>query len=62
VADDGRTFTRDPDFRLAGLVVRIAAMLPVPAQAERVGGIRTVRASIESVDAAPIVRLEAIDL
>ena len=61
VADDRRAFARDPDLRLPGLVVRIASMLPVPAKPERVGGVGAVRASIKRIDAATVVRLEAID-
>jgi hypothetical protein len=61
VTDDRRSFARDPDFRLSGLVVRIASMLPVPAQAERIGGVCAMRSAVKSIDAATIVRLEAVN-
>ena len=61
MTDHGRAFARDPDFRLPALVVRIAAMPPVPSQAERVGGIGPMRSSVKGIYAATIVRLEAIN-
>jgi len=62
VPDDRRAFPRDPDLRLARLVVRVTAMLPVPTQAQGVGGIGAVRAAIQRIDAAPVVGAETIDL
>ncbi len=61
MTDDRRSLARDPDFRLAGLVVRIAAVLPVPAEPDGAGRIGAVRAAVQAIDAATIVRLEAID-
>jgi hypothetical protein len=37
-------------------------MLPVPAQARRIGGVGAVRAAVEQVNPATIVWAEAIDL
>ena len=62
VADDRRSLARNPDLRLSGLVVRITTMLPVPPQAEGVGGIRAVRAAIQRIKATLIVGFEAVDL
>ena len=62
VADDGRPFARDPDIRLAGGVVGIAAMLPVPAEAMRFGRVGALRPSIQRLDAAAVFGLVAIDL
>ena len=62
LADDGRALARDPDARLPGRVVRVAAMLPVPSKTDRLGGVGAVRASIERVDATAIVRTEAVDV
>jgi len=61
MTDDRRPFARNPDFRLSGGVVRIAAVLPVPAETRRVGGVGAVRTAAQGIYAATIVRLETID-
>jgi len=59
--DNRRPFTRDPDLRLPALVVRIAPMLPVPPEAQRVGRVGAVRSSVKGIYAATIVGLESIN-
>ena len=55
LADDGRAFARDPDLGLAAGVVRVAAVLPLPAQPARVGGVVAEHAPVEGIDRAPVV-------
>ena len=62
LADDGRSFARDPDPRLAGAVVGVAAMLPVPSKTVGFSGVRSVRTAIQRIDAAAVVGFEAIDV
>ena len=52
--DHGRPFAHDRVERFAGLVRGIAPR-PVPAQANRVGGLGAERASIQLLDAPPVV-------
>ncbi len=61
VPDDRRPLARDPDLRLPRLVVRVAAMLPVPAEPLGIRGVGAVRPAIERIDAAAVVRPEPID-
>ena len=61
LSDDGRALARDPDPGLPGRVVRISAMLPVPAKPNRLGGVCAVRASIQRIDTTAIVGTEAVD-
>ena len=62
LADDSRAFAGDPDARLSGRVVRVAAMLPVPSKTNRFSSVGAVRASIKRVYAAAIVGTEAVDV
>jgi hypothetical protein len=43
------------------LVVRVAAVLPVPAEALGIRGVGAMRPAIERIDAAAVVRPEPID-
>ena len=61
VTDDGRAFARDPDQRRAVRVVRVAAILPVPSQTTRRGGVGAEDAPVERFDPALIVRPVPID-
>ena len=61
VADDGRALAHDPEQRLAVGIVRIAAVLPVPAQSACGCGVGAENASIERFDAALVLRPVPID-
>ena len=53
LSDDCRAFARNPDLGLAARVVRIAQVLPVPAQPAGLGGVVSEHTTIERVDDAP---------
>ena len=55
--DDGRAFARNPDLGLAARVVRVAPVLPVPAQPAGLGGVVAEHTPIQRVDGAPVFRL-----
>ena len=62
MANDGRAFARHPDLRLAGGVVGIAAMLPVPAQTRGIRRVGALHAAIQQFDTTTIFRTVSIDL
>jgi hypothetical protein len=62
VANYGWAFTGYPDAGLTASVVGISPVLPVPAQTAGFGRVRTVRATVERLDAATVLWPEAINL
>ena len=61
VADDGRSLAHDPEQRLPVGIVRIAPVLPIPAQTAGGRGVRTEDTSIERLYAALVLRPVPID-
>jgi hypothetical protein len=61
LADDRRPFTGDPDQRIRGRVLRVEAVLPVPAQPAGFGRVRAEHAPVERIDRVAILVPEPVD-